>query len=666
MKVNGKDRIVSRMCQSATVAGPNPTRHRPPFPRLGLALAVLLAATIPPRSSAQSLSPAGATRTLNWRQIGATAFETGLASPAGGPVARVWYSANGRILYALTSSGRIFETSDFESWREVSRIPVPPAAYESPVAAPEPGARVVRGTGPFSRLLYAFATSVYRSEDQGRHWEDMIRYRGQSIIGDGIADLAVSPLDGEEIAVANRYGIWRSTDAGLTWSGINERMPNLPARRILQLPEDGKALRVVLQESAVEIEWPPGEQNAWRVANGRLDVQREELERNLSARLGVRITATAVNGDFIYAGAIDGQLFVSADGGRNWRVFSPGPAGAVRSIYSHLSDPRTALAALESGGAQGGGPRVLRTINAGLFWDDLTSDLPPGDAFSVTADLGTGAIYVGASAGLFFTLGDLLSAGSPTPWVRIRAGLPDAAVLDVRQDSGNHRLFVCLEGYGVFTAMAPHRFLNPRLINAADWSERPASPGSLLSVLGAEVTSARSGPLVVPVLASGEAESQIQVPFESTGSLFSVALSSREGSRALAVPLLTASPAIFVDRDGSPMVLDRDTEVLLDRMNPARAGSVIRVLTTGLGRVQPDWPTGLPAPLDNPPAVATPVRAWLDGSPVEVLSATLAPGYIGFYLVEISIPKIINQGWAELYLEAGGQRSNRVALFLVH
>jgi uncharacterized protein (TIGR03437 family) len=494
----------------------------------------------------------------------------------------------------------------------------------------------------------------------------MTRYRGQSIIGEGITDLAVSPLYGEEITAANRYGVWRSIDGGLTWFGINHGMPNLPARRILQLPEDGKALRIAVRDGADEIEWPPGEQTAWRLASGRLDARREELERSLSARLGVTITASAVNGEFVYAGASNGQLFVSVDAGRNWRSFSPGPAGAVRSIYSHLSDPRTALAALESGNGQGGGPRVLRTINAGIFWDDLTADLPPGDAFSVTADLGTGAIYVGARTGLFFTVGDLLGAGPPTPWLRLGAGLPDAAVVDVRQDSGNHRLYVCLDGYGVFTAMAPHRFLEPRLINAADWSERPASPGSLLSVLGAEVSAARSGPLVVPVLAAGRTESQIQVPFESTGSLFSVALFSREGSRTLAAPLLTASPAIFVDRDGSPLVLDGEREVLLDRMNPARAGSVVRVLATGLGRVQPDWPTGLPAPLDKPPAVVAPVRAWLDGAPVEVLSATLAPGYIGFYLVEISIPKIVNQGRAELYLEVGGQPSNRVALFLVH
>ena len=44
--------------------------------------------------------------------------------------------------------------------------------------------------------------------------------------------------------------------------------------------------------------------------------------------------------------------------------------------------------------------------------------------------------------------------------------------------------------------------------------------------------------------------------------------------------------------------------------------------------------------------------------------ATLAPGYIGFYLVEVQLPEIVNAGPAELYMEAGAQPSNRVRIYL--
>jgi uncharacterized protein (TIGR03437 family) len=49
---------------------------------------------------------------------------------------------------------------------------------------------------------------------------------------------------------------------------------------------------------------------------------------------------------------------------------------------------------------------------------------------------------------------------------------------------------------------------------------------------------------------------------------------------------------------------------------------------------------------------------------VEVTQASLAPGYIGFYLIEIQLPRITNTGASELYLEAEGQQSNRVRLYV--
>jgi uncharacterized protein (TIGR03437 family) len=104
--------------------------------------------------------------------------------------------------------------------------------------------------------------------------------------------------------------------------------------------------------------------------------------------------------------------------------------------------------------------------------------------------------------------------------------------------------------------------------------------------------------------------------------------------------------------------------VLLDSAKPAHAGSRLQVLATGFGRVRPDWPTGLSAPLTDPPHVAATVHAYLDGSPIEVTQATLAPGYVGFYLIEIQLPRIANAGPAELILEAEGQQSNRVRLYI--
>ena len=144
----------------------------------------------------------------------------------------------------------------------------------------------------------------------------------------------------------------------------------------------------------------------------------------------------------------------------------------------------------------------------------------------------------------------------------------------------------------------------------------------------------------------------------------SLSLDAGQGPLTFLVPLRSVSPAIFVDPEGTPLIMDAASGILLDASKPARANSRIQVLATGLGQVKPDWPTGLEAPLNDPPRVAATVHAYLDGSPVEVTEASLAKGLIGFYLIEIQLPRITNTGGAELYVEAEGQPSNRVRLYV--
>jgi len=166
------------------------------------------------------------------------------------------------------------------------------------------------------------------------------------------------------------------------------------------------------------------------------------------------------------------------------------------------------------------------------------------------------------------------------------------------------------------------------------------------------------------VLAATDSETQIQIPFEARGSSLALAVATSDRNLTLpSVPLEAAAPAIFVAPDGSPMLYDADTGMMLDAMTPAHSRGHVQILSTGLGRVTPDWPTGIAAPLDNPPKVAAAVGAFLDRQPVEVTRAVLAP-YIGYYLVEIEVPKIVNYGPAELYIEVGGEASNRVRVYI--
>ena len=60
----------------------------------------------------------------------------------------------------------------------------------------------------------------------------------------------------------------------------------------------------------------------------------------------------------------------------------------------------------------------------------------------------------------------------------------------MKLDAGGNQIYAALDGYGVYTAIAPHRLRDARVVSAADYSAKPAAPGALLSVLGARVESA--------------------------------------------------------------------------------------------------------------------------------------------------------------------------------
>lgn len=603
---------------------------------------------------------------LDWQRIGNTSMELALPGVASGEVTRVWRSEDGATLYAGTGSGVVFYTKDFENWRLSDATPPrQPQPVES-LGLPEPGARWKRASFSAGRI-YAIGRFVYRSDDGGQVWSNLSGYRNQSILGEGLTDFSLSPRDPDDIVVSSRYGLWRSLDGGLTWSGLNEGLPNLPARRILTLPNGLQPARLLVpaEGTEYEIEWLPGDRGAWRLATDSTASSEQALRRQLSLIWNTAVTSAKESGNWIYAGTADGRLFASPDRGQNWRAFPVRDGGRVEAITVSLADPMIAVAGLAVRDSEIKGPQLLRTINGGQFWDDAGGNLPRTHVRGIAFDQASGSIYAATDEGVFSASTDLANLVPVSAWQRIAVNLPGKRALDVKLDEGGNRLFVLLEGHGVYAAMAPHRIRQPSIVNAADFSSRPAAPGSLLSILGTRADRVRAGELSIPVLANTDSETQIQVPFEAQGPALALTIESAGVRRSQEVSLARVSPAIFIDRAGAALLLDADGGMSLDAANPARSGARIQILTTGLGAVRPAWPTGIPAPMDSPPEVAVPVRVFVDREPVEVTRATLAPGYIGFYLIEIQLPKLVNAGPAELFVEAGARQSNRVLLYLM-
>lgn len=610
------------MCRCETVVLKSIVRKR----NVALAAGVYLAAAF-------SLAAQPGPSSVAWKGVAGYTIQENLAGPASGPVRTVWYSPNGSRLFAVTASNRVFETSDFEHWRLNTTDTTPTVASPAPVSRlPESGAHT-QAAG--ARLYAQGLNNIFASDDNGRTWLNLTGYNNSSIVGGGFTSLAVSPADSQEVVAANQFGVWRSLDGGLSWHGLNDDLPNLPVRKL-----SGKRVVSLLDGSLLQFN-----SGAWTLAG---TAPPETLRANFT------LTAASQTGSVAYGGTADGRILLSRDGGATWSESSRPASQPIARIWQDPDHPDTALAAA--------GNRLFRAVNGG-FWDDVTGSLPPSAIHGIAADRSAGVVYLATDRGVFQGNLSLNDAGpAAANWKPISGSLPPAVAWDVRLNSDN-TLTVALDGYGVFETPAPHQTRNVRLVNGADMSDRAAAPGSVISVIGANVQQASDGSTQFPVLSSADFSS-LQVPFEATPGQFSLSLQGASDRWTVPLTVKDASPAIFVDPEGSPIILDSSSGLVIDQKSAVHAGAAIQIMATGLGKVTPDWPTGVPAPVDSPPAVRGAVAAYLDGSPVQVTRATLAPGYVGYYLVELQIPALVNKGVSELRLVMNGEESNRVKLFL--
>src|SRR3954453_21061691 len=102
---------------------------------------------------AAGLATAFAQTATEWRKVGGSAVDLGLAAPATGAVDQVWFSPGGSALLARTRSGKIYQTADFETWT-LSASPSEPPALVGAAAArlPDAAARIIVAPGNRARL----------------------------------------------------------------------------------------------------------------------------------------------------------------------------------------------------------------------------------------------------------------------------------------------------------------------------------------------------------------------------------------------------------------------------------------------------------------------------------------------------------------------------------
>ena len=111
----------------------------------------------------------------------------------------------------------------------------------------------------------------------------------------------------------------------------------------------------MLVDGAGLFEQQPGSGNEWRsIADVQLSSRLESdiaQRRTFSRALGAEITALASSGDALYAGGLDGRIWVSLDRGQTWNNYRAASGSSVEGIFVDGQESRIALAVLGGKGA---------------------------------------------------------------------------------------------------------------------------------------------------------------------------------------------------------------------------------------------------------------------------------------------------------------------------
>lgn len=227
------------------------------------------------------------------------------------------------------------------------------------------------------------------------------------------------------------------------------------------------------------------------------------------------------------------------------------------------------------------------------------------------------------------------------------------------------------------------------VVNAAGFQPNaPVAPGSLASAFpvdgefaGAATAAVEELPLPTTlggaqVLIDGDpaplvfvAASQINFQIPSGASAdrhdLSVTVNGAEVAAGF-VDVLSTYPGIFIldpaDVFEPGAVLNQDGSVN-GPDNPAAPGSVVIAFGTGQGEVDNPVADGEAAAGDPLSRTVAPTEAWVAAQEAAVSFSGLAPGFVGLWQVNLTLPDGVT-GRAALFLKSGGIASNSVSVWV--
>jgi uncharacterized protein (TIGR03437 family) len=187
------------------------------------------------------------------------------------------------------------------------------------------------------------------------------------------------------------------------------------------------------------------------------------------------------------------------------------------------------------------------------------------------------------------------------------------------------------------------------------------APGGLAAIFGAGLSREGAKTQVTiagrpaAVVAASPFQLNVQVPFEAPPGVTAIVVQSPYGKAEQQVEVARLAPAIFVLSGNQGAVANQDGK-LNAPTNPAARGQALVIYATGLGAVRSQGSLQVSQ---------EPVTVLISGRELTPFFAGLAPGFVGVYQVNVTIPADFPPGLSQpLTLRQGGVASNPVEVSL--
>ena len=150
----------------------------------------------------------------------------------------------------------------------------------------------------------------------------------------------------------------------------------------------------------------------------------------------------------------------------------------------------------------------------------------------------------------------------------------------------------------------------------------------------------------------------VQVPWELQGvSSAQMKVSIGDSSSNLVtVPIASHSPALFeyTDASGRRLAAAVNAQGVVGSGNSARRGGFVSLYVNGLGAVDPTQVSGEPAGADPLARTRVTPEVTIGGRRADVQFSGLAPGFVGLYQLNVSVPADAPTGVQPVVVTANG------------